>query len=230
MNVQIKELLLQCGHLLGIDLSPNALGKFSEFSAELKKWNKKINLTSITDDRDIVLKHFADSLVLLKVIGAKGSLLDIGSGGGFPSIPIKIMLPGLSVVSVDAVEKKILFQRHVARILGLREFSAVHARGEELLKKYAGHFDWIVSRAFSDIPTFVRIALPLLKDNGRIVAMKGKRGSEEAAAAAEQCLTMGVKVTALHDFCLPVSGELRYLVVMEKRAGEPGAQYSKKRI
>jgi 16S rRNA (guanine527-N7)-methyltransferase len=227
MNVQMKDLLLQCGHQLGLELTPNAVGKFNEFSAELKKWNKKINLTSITDDRDIVLKHFVDSLVLIKLIGGTGSLLDIGSGGGFPAIPVKIMLPGLSVVSVDAVEKKVLFQRHMARILGLKDFSAIHARGEELAKKYAGHFDYIVSRAFSDIPTFVRIALPLLKDNGRIVAMKGKRGSEEAAAAAVQCSTMGVKITGLHDFRLPVSGEFRCLVVMEKRVGEPEGKYSK---
>ncbi len=230
MNAQIKELLVQCGNHLGIELKSNELGKFGEFSTELKKWNKKINLTSITDDRDIVLKHFTDSLVLLKVVGEKGSLLDIGSGGGFPAIPLKIMRPMLSVVSVDAVEKKILFQRHVARILRLHEFSAVHARGEELSRQYAGHFNWIVSRAFSDIPSFVRIALPLLRDDGRIVAMKGKRGKEEAAAAEKQCLEMGVEVSAILDFSLPVTGELRYLVVMKKREGELEGIYSKKRI
>ena len=230
MNTQIKELLMSCGHHLGIELTSNQLGKFGEFATELKKWNRKINLTSITDDRDIVLKHFADSLLLMKAIGRAGNLLDIGSGGGFPAIPLKIILPKLSIVSVDAVEKKILFQRHVARTLGLNEFSAVHARGEELPGKYAGHFDWVVSRAFSDIPTFVRIALPLLRDDGRMVAMKGKKGSEEAAAAVKQCLTMGVEVTGVLDYRLPVSGELRYLVVMEKMRSKPEEIHSKKRI
>ena len=230
MSSILKELLVECGHELGLELTPNQLGKFAEFAVELKKWNKKINLTAITDDRDIVLKHFVDSLLLMKAIGRVGKLLDIGSGGGFPSIPLKIIYPKLTIVSVDAVEKKILFQRHVARTLGLHEFSAVHARGEELSGKYAGHFDWIVSRAFSDIPTFVKIAKPLLAVNGRMVAMKGKRGSEEAAAAVEQCLMMGVKVTGVSDFRLPVSGELRYLVVLEKTDGEPEEKHSKKRI
>jgi 16S rRNA (guanine527-N7)-methyltransferase len=230
MNTQIKELLITCGQHLGIELTSNQLGKFGEFATELKKWNRKINLTSITDDRDIVLKHFADSLLVMKAIGRAGTLLDIGSGGGFPAIPLKIILPKLSIISVDAVEKKILFQRHVARILRLNEFSAVHARGEELTGKYARHFDWVVSRAFSDIPTFVRLALPLLKDGGRMVAMKGKKGSEEAEAAIKQCLAMGVEVSSVLNFSLPVTGELRYLVVMEKVNNEPEEIYSKKRI
>jgi 16S rRNA (guanine527-N7)-methyltransferase len=116
MNTQIKELLMFCGHHLGIELTSNQLGKFGEFATELKKWNRKINLTSITDDRDIVLT-FADSLLIMKAIGRAGNLLRHRIGWRFPQSaqdhPSK-----LSIVSVDAVEKKILFQRHVARTLG----------------------------------------------------------------------------------------------------------------
>ena len=163
-----------------------------------------------------MIKHFADSLSLLGSLKKSGTLLDIGSGGGFPAIPLKIMLPHLSVVSVDAVEKKILFQRHAGRLLQLENFAALHARAEELIESYASQFDYVVSRAFSDLPHFVSLALPLLKETGQIIAMKGRDGREEAAAAEKQFAELGVKVADCIHLRLPVSGDDRYLVVMKK--------------
>jgi 16S rRNA (guanine527-N7)-methyltransferase len=216
MNREAAELLRSCAKELGIQLDANELGRFGSFANELKKWNRKINLTAIRDDRDIVIKHFADSLTLISNVNQAGSLLDIGSGGGFPAIPLKIMLPGLSVVSVDAVEKKILFQRHASRLLQLQGFTALHVRGEEMVKSYASHFDCIVSRAFSDLPYFVSLSLPLLKENGRIVAMKGRGGSDELVASKRELSDLGVKVIECIHLKLPVSNDDRYLVVMEK--------------
>jgi len=218
-----SELLVRCATELGIELDSNELGRFGRFAEELKKWNRKINLTAIRDDRDIVVKHFADSLTLLRAVDRAGSLLDIGSGGGFPCIPLKIMLPKLSVVSVDAVEKKVLFQRQAARLLHLQHFTALHVRGEELVKSYASHFDTVVSRAFSDLPYFVSLALPLLKDSGRIVAMKGREGQEEADAAGRQLTDLGARVIECIRLKLPVSGDVRYLVVMGKTGAQNGA-------
>jgi 16S rRNA (guanine527-N7)-methyltransferase len=216
MNRDASELLRRCAMELGIELAADELEKFSCFADELKKWNKKINLTALRDDRDIAIKHFADSLTLLGTVKKKGSLLDLGSGGGFPAIPLKIMLPGLSVVSVDAVEKKILFQRQAARILHLHEYTALHARAEELAKSYASHFDYVVSRAFSELPYFVSLALPLLKHNGRIVAMKGREGKDEAVAAKGQLSDLGAKVIECIPLKLPVAQDDRYLIVMGK--------------
>jgi 16S rRNA (guanine527-N7)-methyltransferase len=218
MNERAKEHLVRGAAELGIELTSAELGRFYAYAAELKKWAKKINLTAITADEEIAVKHFLDSLTLLKVVSGHGRLLDIGSGGGFPVIPVKIARHGLRVVSVDAVEKKVIFQRHVARLLGLHDFEAVHARGEELAGRYAGHFDWAVSRAFSDIPTFVRIALPLVKENGRIVAMKGRGGREEAQLVSSSLAELGVKVTDVIEFRLPISGDARSLIVMERVA------------
>ena len=184
---------------------------------ELKKWSRKINLTAITSDADIVVKHFLDSLTLMKVVGKKGQLADIGAGAGFPSIPLKIVSHELSVVSVDAVEKKVLFQRHAARLLRLHGFEAIHARGEELAGRYSGSFDWVVSRAFSDLPTFVRIALPLVTEHGTIIAMKGRGGKEEARAAASSLADQGVQIADLLEFRLPISGDFRTLIVMKRR-------------
>ena len=213
MDEKVKNLLTQGAAQLGVHLGPNELGKFAAFAAELRKWNRKINLTAIRTDEEIALKHFVDSLALLKVV-SRGRLLDIGSGGGFPVIPLKIVLPRLEAVSVDAVEKKVIFQRHAARSIGLHGFEAVHARGEELAGRYAGHFDRIVSRAFSDIPTFVRMALPLLAPGGRIVAMKGREGRGEAKAARSALADLGVEVIEVVEFVLPFSGDARSLVVM----------------
>ncbi|HEY6872092.1 MAG TPA: 16S rRNA (guanine(527)-N(7))-methyltransferase RsmG [Geobacteraceae bacterium] len=216
MNERAKEHLSAGARELGVELTSSELGKFYAFAAELKKWAKKINLTAITGDEEIAVKHFLDSLTLLKVVTGHGRLLDIGSGAGFPSIPVKIARRGLKVVTVDAVEKKVIFQRHAARLLGLHDFEAVHARGEDLAAHYAGAFHWAVSRAFSDIPTFVRIALPLVKENGRIVAMKGRGGREEAQLVAASLAELGVRVADVIEFRLPVSGDARSLIVMER--------------
>jgi 16S rRNA (guanine527-N7)-methyltransferase len=216
MNERAKK-ILTCGAAeLGVGLTTDELGKFYILATELKKWGRKINLTAIRDDEDIAVKHFLDSLTIIGIIGTKGDLLDIGSGGGFPAIPLKIARHELHVVSVDAVEKKIIFQRHVARHLGLQRFEALHARAEELAAKHTENFEWVVSRAFSDIPTFVHIALPLIKDQGRIIAMKGRGGREEAAAAQAPLNDMGVEVCEIVELRLPGSGDFRTLIVMKK--------------
>ena len=216
MNDRAKEFLVTGAAELGRSLTPAELGRLYAFASELKKWGRKINLTAIKDDEDIVVKHFLDSFTLLKVKGIKGRLLDIGSGGGFPAIPLIIVLHELHIVSVDAVEKKVIFQRHAARLLGLHNFEALHARAEELGTKHARSFDWVVSRAFSDIPTFVRIALPLIKEQGQIIAMKGRGGREETVAAESALRGFGVEVSDIIEFRLPVSGDARSLIVMKR--------------
>jgi 16S rRNA (guanine527-N7)-methyltransferase len=216
MKKEALELLRTCATSFAIELSAQELGLFDLFAEELKKWNRKINLTAIKDDREIVIKHFADSLSLLGCLKKTGKLLDIGSGGGFPAIPLKILLPELPVVSVDAVEKKILFQRHAARVLQLQEFTALHARVEDLPKSYAAQFDTIVSRAFADLPLFITLALPLLKPTGQIIAMKGREGREEALAAEKSLAGLGAKIVDCIHLRLPSSGAERFLVVVEK--------------
>jgi 16S rRNA (guanine527-N7)-methyltransferase len=201
---------------LGLLLTEDELGKLYAFAAELKKWSRKINLTAITGDEEIAVKHFLDSLTLLEVVEPKGHLLDIGSGGGFPAIPLKIVCHELCVTSVDAVEKKIIFQRHAARLLGLHGFTALHARAEGLAGRYAGKFDRVVSRALSDIPTFVRIALPLLGAQGKMVAMKGRGGREETQSVTSTLAELGVRVADIIELRLPVSADARALVVMER--------------
>jgi 16S rRNA (guanine527-N7)-methyltransferase len=217
MNQAAKDLLARGAKELALSLTDSQLASLDLFAEELKKWNKKINLTAITDDKGIAVKHLVDSLSLLKVVQGGGRLLDIGSGGGFPCIPVKVALPELEIVSVDAVVKKISFQKQAARLLKLDHFEAVHVRAETLAEAYPNSFDWIVSRAFSEIPLFVSMALPLLKENGRIVAMKGRSAAEEVAGAKEALAEMGAVVESVVEFPLAVSGDARALVVIVKR-------------
>jgi 16S rRNA (guanine527-N7)-methyltransferase len=215
----LQEYLARGAEELGIVLDQGNLEKFAIFAAELCKWNRKINLTTITREEDIAVKHFLDSLVIVKYVNLYGALLDIGSGGGFPAIPLKIVAPAAGIVSVDAIEKKILFQRHIARLLCFDGFDAIHARVEALVTVYPKRFDSIVSRAFSDIAKFVQVALPLLAPDGVIVAMKGREGKNEVEISADKLAALGVVVTDINEFTLPLIRESRSLVII--RRGNP---------
>jgi len=207
-----QELLRNGAAEFGLVLGGAELEKFSLFAGELAKWNSKINLTAITGGEDVVLKHFLDSLVVAAKVRLSGRVLDIGSGAGFPGIPLQIVRPDLEIVSVDAVEKKILFQRHAARTLGFSNFKAIHARGETLHSKYGSDFDIIISRAFSDLFSFVKMALPLLADGGSIVAMKGGGGTGEVARYENELAGLGLCVDFVQEFRLPVSGDRRSII------------------
>jgi 16S rRNA (guanine527-N7)-methyltransferase len=216
MNQHAKKLLVSGAKVIGVELTPEQLARLDLFAEELKKWSRKINITAITDDEGIAVKHFVDSLSLLKVVRGPGRLLDIGSGAGFPCIPVKVVLPDLDIVSVDAVVKKISFQKQAVRLLNLTQFTATHVRAETLAATYPEYFDWVVSRAFSDIPSFVAMALPLMKADGRIVAMKGRNAADEVAAAEAALAEMGARVDSVLDFPLPGTGDARSLVVIIK--------------
>ena len=154
---------------------------FSTYAIELIKWTQKINITAITDPIDIAVKHFIDSLVPARFISPKAELLDIGSGGGFPGIPLKVLLPNLSVTMIDASRKKISFLKHIIRTLQLVNITALQVRAEELgqLPNHTNRYDIVISRALSSLDLFVRLALPLISDDGAVLAMKGELKKSE---------------------------------------------------
>jgi len=197
---------------LGLAISTGDIATLEIFAGELLKWNRKINLTSVLAIDEIAIKHFLDSLVLAEQISSAASLLDIGSGAGIPAIPVKIFKPSLNVVSVDAVEKKILFQRHAARLLNLEGFEAIHVRVENLHKQYARSFNIITSRAFSSLERFVEIVHPLLAVDGRIIAMKGPAGAEEIKVSESAIHKFGYEVLSQYDYCLPFAMGKRSLI------------------
>ena len=179
-----QQLIIEGARHLGLAIDEGVTAQFAAHAAELIKWNRKINLTAITDPREIAVKHFLDSLALTPFTPEGARLLDIGSGAGFPGIPLKIIKPSLSVLMIDGNRKKVNFLKHILRTLCLENIGALQIRAENLAKKpaYANSFDVIISRALSDLAPFVKNALPLLAPQGTIMAMKGKVDSKELDA------------------------------------------------
>jgi 16S rRNA (guanine527-N7)-methyltransferase len=141
-------------------------------------------------------------------------VLDIGSGAGIPAIPLKIANPTVRVVSVDSVGKKILFQRHVARVLGLKDFEALHTRVENLHSTHANMFDVITSRAFSSLEMFVALSAPLIKSGGRIIAMKGPHVDNEFERSGDELRPLGFEISSIDTYSLPINKGERSLVTV----------------
>jgi len=207
----------------GIALEMDHVRLFARHAEELLKWNAVTNLTAITDPADIARNHFLDSLAPAGLVAPGSDLLDVGSGGGFPGLPLHILVPGVRTTLLDAVRKKVSFLRHVVRVLDLKCIEAVHARVEQLARQpgHARRYDVIFSRAFSAVPPFVKAVLPLLKPRGRVVALKGRVSPAELeelrnTAAGE---SLGAVLSLdLQRYTLPGLQSERTLVVLSQRA------------
>jgi 16S rRNA (guanine527-N7)-methyltransferase len=196
---------------LGVEIDAGITTQFSIHASELIKWNRKLNLTSITHPEDLAVKHFLDSLAPANFIPDNARMLDIGSGGGFPGIPLKILNPSLKVMLIDGTRRKVNFLKHALRILKLESIEAHQIRAENLHEDpaYASLFDVIISRALSPLKLFVKMALPLLAQQGIIMAMKGEVNPEELNAVdldgLEDRYHLEVKNYRLHSIEAPRS-------------------------
>jgi 16S rRNA (guanine527-N7)-methyltransferase len=198
-------------------LNEKQVEAFDLYLRELLKWNQKINLTAIRSEKGIVLKHFLDSLSVYPYLSKAASLLDIGSGAGFPGIPLKIVHPSLEITLIDSVRKKIDFQRHIIRMLGLKGMEAIHGRiqDKEILQSMTGRFDAVISRAFSDFQTLLLLALPFLKKGGILLAMKGELEKEELRLLSKGEETR-YRLQGTASFFLPKSSFKRSILLFEK--------------
>jgi len=180
-SLEWQSLIVEGARQLNIPLHPDQANRFAVHARELDLWNRKMNLTAIKSPLDVAVKHYLDSIVPAAFIQSGASLLDVGSGAGFPGIPLKILNPSLSVTLIDASRKKVSFLNHVIRKLALENTSARHIRTEQLVKEpaYLQIFDVISCRAFSSLRHFIWQVLPLLKPNGVMLAMKGKEIESE---------------------------------------------------
>ena len=218
MKRELSDLLFSASAGVGVTVGEGAAVKLFAFMDELLRWNRKVNLTAITAHRDVVLKHLVDSVSVIPFLPERGRIVDLGSGGGFPAIVVGILRPDLQVVSVDSVQKKISFQNHVVRLLGLANVSPIHTRAEALGETSPESFDAAVSRAFAALPLFVRLAKPLVRKGGAIVGMKGKEGRAEAEAVQDVLADEGVAVNRIVEFELPVAGDSRTIVIMKRES------------
>jgi len=218
MEMENEKLLIEGARTFGIHLDEKTVAAFDLFLWELIKWNQKINLTAIRSETGIITKHFLDSLSVHPYLPKSSSLLDIGSGPGFPGIPLKMVEPALEVTLIDSVRKKVDFQRHIIRKLGLKGIDAIHGRVQEreILQRMEDRFDCALSRAFSDLSTFLILSYPFLKEGGIALAMKGELKGEEAVDSREgESVRYRMKETV--TFTLPFTSLKRTILLFEKQ-------------
>lgn len=209
----------------GITLTDYQLVSFNKYSESLLEWNKSFNLTAIRDSDNIRIKHFLDSLSCLSVIKNTESinLIDIGTGAGFPGIPIKIALPNIKLTLVDSVGKKVSFCKHIVEALGLENTAVIHDRAEELGRSpdHREKYDWAVARAVSNLSTLSEYLLPLVKIGGKMLAQKGESGPFESHHGERAIKLLGGHIRQLHNVTLPGVVEERYLIVIDKISATP---------
>ncbi len=204
---KIREILTAGLRELGIDPAKETADRFGIYLSELKKWNKVYNLTAITDDEEIVIKHFLDSLLYLKAIPrGRITICDVGSGGGFPGLPLAIVRPDLLISLLEPSRKKIAFLRQVRRLLALENIETLNFRAEELVES---QFDIVVTRATFSVSEFLKKAGHIVKPGGIFVMNKGPKYEEEI-----KDLPSG-KSTEVITASLPKSGISRNLVVIK---------------
>jgi len=197
-------------NIFDINLTKKELSFFEEYLKTLQEWNKKINITSLKTTNDIVIKHFLDSLSVLKFIDISGSLVDIGSGGGFPGIPIKIKNPSIELVLIEANRKKANFLKTVIRTLELECVDVYNGRAEFFEKERC--FDFAISRAFANTSDFCRIACRLVKNGGFIIAMSGK----DTAVNEDELQSFGLALQKRFFFELPEKKGSRTILLFRK--------------
>ena len=219
MKHDISKTLSTAANALGITLGAKELSQFTTYYYELLKWNEKINLVSVKSHLDIPIKHFIDSLTLLPFIKNKsGRILDIGSGAGFPGIPLKIALDSLKISLLESSRKKSSFLKHIIRSLKLTDVFVINARAENLIEDESlrGCFDIVTSRATFKLPEFIQTGALFLSEGGTLIAMKGKRVDEELTEAAGISQHLGLKYILCREITLPLTRDFRRVIIYEK--------------
>jgi 16S rRNA (guanine527-N7)-methyltransferase len=221
----MQELNQHVHRQLGLRLSHSQLSDLYLYERELVDWNTRFNLTAIRDPQEIHIKHFLDSLTCVLAMRETpiGRLIDVGTGAGFPGIPIKIIYPKMQLTLVESVGKKAEFCRHMVNILDLQGVEVVQERAETLGQdpNYREHYDWAVARAVAILPVLAEYLLPLVRVGGSMLAMKGESGPAEAHSAEHAMRVLGGHLRQLLPVTLPGVVEERYLVVIDKVAATP---------
>ncbi|MEW6421019.1 MAG: 16S rRNA (guanine(527)-N(7))-methyltransferase RsmG [Deinococcota bacterium] len=225
MTPEGRALLLEGVAELGLEVTGEQLDRFAQLLALLTEGSAQLNLTALRDERDIVLKHFVDSLTCLRGgwLDGAGRVLDLGTGAGFPALPLAIARPDLQIVALDATRKKVAFVERTARVLGLTQVQPLTGRAETLGRDPVQResYDRVVTRAVAAFPILVELTLPFLRVGGLLLAQKGLLTPEELEAGTRAAREVGGEVRVTDAFALPVAGDARTLMVVEKTARTP---------
>lgn len=210
----------------GIELSEKQIGQFNTYYKRLVEWNEKINLTAVTEQEEVYLKHFYDSITPLFYadIEEGASLCDVGAGAGFPSIPMKIIRPDLKITIVDSLNKRINFLNELTAALGLDKIRLVHDRAETFgnHKADARHmFDVVTARAVAQLNVLSELCLPLVRTGGQFIVMKGKKAQQELDESKFALDLLGGELTKVHQLSLPKEESDRYIMIIDKKRKTP---------
>jgi len=221
----MKELVSLAQSIIGIRLTAAQLAAFERYERELLEWNARINLTAIREPKQIRVIHFLDSLTCLCVMQGTPMerVIDVGTGAGFPGIPLKILYPKMRLTLVESVGKKANFCRHVVKNLGLEGVEVIQERAETVGQSPAHRekYDWALARAVAVLPVLSEYLLPLVRVGGAMLAMKGESGPAEAHASENAVRILGGHLKKILPVTLPGVVEERYLVVIDKVAASP---------
>lgn len=211
----MREILTRGLEALGVDL--DRLPALEEFSRRLLERNQVMNLTAITDPAEVATLHFLDSLCLLPMAEWTGkAVVDVGTGAGFPGMPLAIVRPDAAVTLLDSLGKRVKFLEECRDALGLRNVTCVHARAEEFAAGHREGFDIAVSRAVAALPVLCELCLPLVRPGGKFLAMKSVESDAELAAAQHAIAILGGAVEAVRDYAIPGTDVRHRLIVVEK--------------
>jgi len=212
--LNLENLLVKGSSELGITLDSRKIQKFLSYHELIKKWNSKINLTSVTDDSEIVVKHFLDSLTVSELITDGPNILDIGTGAGFPGVPIAIVRESLNITVLDSREKRIFFINEVLRELDLSNVKTVSGRAEDSNNGVPRiNFDYVLTRAVGDIKEVINLSVPYLNEKGKIILMRGKEGKIEW----KRFKNGNLKLLHLREIIVPESNFMRVLLVLSQK-------------
>ncbi|MCI0608359.1 MAG: 16S rRNA (guanine(527)-N(7))-methyltransferase RsmG [Anaerolineae bacterium] len=221
----MEQLVHDARSLFNIHLTEQQIRSLIRYEKELLEWNQKFNLTAIRDVESIRTKHFLDSFscVLAWKASPPTRLIDVGTGAGFPGIPLKILYPNLKLTLIESVGKKIRFCEHIVDLLGFENVNVIQARAEEIGQdlKHREKYDWAVARAVANLNVLSEYLLPLIKVGGNMLAQKGESGPAEAQSAEKAMKLLGGKLKQLIPVNLPGVADDRYLVLVEKVAATP---------
>lgn len=221
----MEKLVQESLSLLNLRLTPRQVSLLQRYEQELIEWNSRMNLTAIRDEEGIRTKHFLDSFTCLLAFRdtPPTSLIDIGTGAGFPGLALKILYPNMRLTLVDSIGKKVEFCQHIVNVLGLEKVEVLKARAEELgqAKAHREKYDWAVARAVANMNILAEYLLPLVRVGGGILAQKGESGPAEAHAAEHAIRLLGGHLRQLIPIELPGVADDRFLVIVDKKAATP---------
>lgn len=212
--------MVDIGKQLNINFKEDEIKKFLVYKELLKEWNQRINITSIKNDREIDIKHFLDSLTLLNtgLFDTKVKVIDVGTGGGFPGVPLKIIKEQLDMILLDSLNKRIIFLKEIIDKLGLGGIEAIHGRAEEFGRNelYREKFDIVVSRAVAPLNILSEYCLPFVKKSGYFIAMKGSNIDEELNNSLNAIKILGGRIKEKRFVVLPEIDICHSLIIIEK--------------